>query len=228
MRRGVSALLGALVLGVLGAAEPAHAASVLIDFDAVVAPPFFTGVAPGGSLGPILAFPDVILDGGVILNESGWAGGATTNPNLYATANLFPLSDGSLLPGVITGTFVGTVSSISLDMINGISASLFTLTAFDASNVQLASMTVPLSNFSTAGFVAPASVAAGGIKKFTVTSAQTGLKDFAIDTLRFETESLQENVIPEPATLLLMGFGGLGAWVRRRPRVRLTSHMGYV
>jgi len=151
------------------------------------------------------------------MSDDGWSGGATTEPNLYGTSDFLPLDDGSLLPGVITGILTGTTSALTLDIINGASASTFTLSAFDAGDVLIDTEIVALSLFGSPGFVGSASVSGSGIKKITVTSAQgEDSIDFAIDTVVFDGE---EPVIPEPGSMLLFGLGGLGAGFIRRRRL---------
>lgn len=216
-RLGIVTLVAGALVGVLGSGHPASAAIVTVDFDAIAATCCYAHVVPGGPRGPVLVFPDVTFDSGVVMSEDGWSGGATTAPNLYGTSDFIPLADSSLLPGFITGTFTGTVDSITLDIINGFGASVFTLSAYDVGDVLLDSDAIALAAFTTPGFVGSASVSGSGIKKFKVTSSQaTRSIDFAIDTVVFDIEN-GAAIIPEPTSLLLFGLGGLGAgWMRRR------------
>jgi hypothetical protein len=203
-----AALMGALLsVGVCAAAQ----ATTVIDFDHVTAPPFYIDVTPGGALGPLLVFPEVTLDGGVILHNSGWADWSTSDPNIYATTDFAQLADGSILPGMISGTFNGLVSSISLDIANGFSASSFTLTAYDANDQVVDSDTVSLASFGSVGFDGALSVMGADIAWFAVTSDQAaGSKNFAIDTLTFQMQ------LPAPGALALLGLAGVVGVRRRR------------
>jgi hypothetical protein len=191
-----------------------------VDFDNVVAPPDFANVTPGGPQGPTVSYPNITFNGGVILNDTDYAGEATTKPNLYATSDFFHLADNSMLPGAIRADFsaAGIFDSIALDIANGTSASDFTLSAFDVSNMLVASQTILLADFGAPGAVGTAMVSGSGIDYFTVTTAQVaGSKDFAIDTVRLNPAV---TATPEFGSVFSLGgllaAGGAGAWVRRR------------
>jgi hypothetical protein len=204
-----TALVGALLS--VGMCATVAQATVVIDFDHVQAPPFYVNVTPGGALGPLLVFPEVTLDGGVILNSSGWNNWNTSDPNIYATSDFIELADGSMLPGMITGTFNGLADSISLDVANGFGAGDFTLTAYDANDQVVDSDTVSLASFPNPGMDGSLSVSGANIAWFTVTSSQSaGSKNFAIDTLTFKMQ------LPAPGALALLGLAGLCGVRRRR------------
>jgi hypothetical protein len=210
MRRNV--FFGLVFLGVfLMAVVPAVAAN--IDFDSITTPGFYDDITPGGAQGPVLAFPGLTFDGGVVMNETGWLNLATTKPNLYGSSDYLPLADNSLLPGVIKGTFTTVSDIIAMDVINGKAASTFTLKAYNAASVLLASASVALNAFGAGGEVGTLAIVKPGIKWFEVVSAQgAGHIDFAIDTVGY----CQCPVVPVPGTLLLFGsvFMGLLGWRR--------------
>ncbi len=183
------------------------------------APAHFALVSTGGAFGPEIHVGGVTFNGGVVLNESAFAGEAATTSNLYATFNgHFLLQDGSSLPGIIAGTLASAATSISLDVFNGHSAANFTLTGFSAGNSIVASDTVFLTAFNSMAPAQNSSVGSlniGGpsIAYFTVTSNQgAGLTDFAIDTVNI-------TATPEPASIVMWGPGivvGVFIAVRRR------------
>ena len=91
---------------VMGAAFPSGVSALTITFDdtVVLAPPSSLQAVPGGEFGPFLTMGPLTLDGGIIalaITPSDRA--ATTPPNFYGTTDFLPLSDGTVLPGEITG-----------------------------------------------------------------------------------------------------------------------------
>jgi hypothetical protein len=177
---------------------PAASFATTINFDANPAPPFFTDK----SAQDIVTTPAVTIQGGVILNQSSWANGATSSPNVYATTNLFV----SFLPSSITGVFSAPVSFLQLDVLNGLfdTTSTFTLTGF-AGNGSVVDM-ISLTGFGEPGFVGNLSISGSGITSFSVTSDQAPGFDFAIDTVEFSG-------VPEASStlgLMALALVGLG------------------
>ncbi len=156
-----------------------------VDFDDVSAPGPFKFIVPGFDNGPLLVYPDVRLDGGVILSDVLFGNSATTAPNIYATCDTCTLGDGSGLPGVISGTFTELADAVSLDVFNGVaSPGLFTLTAFDLTGAVVDSDTVGVAPFGSPGFVQPLAVSGPGIRSFEVTTALS-FYTFAVDSVAF-------------------------------------------
>jgi hypothetical protein len=174
-------LCGLLLTGLTSAQQ------VTIDFDHVSAPGPFHFITPGLNNGPLLEYPEVTLDGGVILSDSLFGNSATSDPNIYATCDTCTLGDGSGLPGFISGSFTFEVDAIDLDVVNGSTASAgsFTLTAFDSGGAEVASDTVVAAPMGSAGFVQHLAVSGPGVRSFTVTAVLPGGYSFAIDTLVF-------------------------------------------
>jgi hypothetical protein len=214
--RYTKVLFAGLVLAICACSMPAFADTV-INFDSIAATCCYIDVTPGTGRGPLLVFPELTLNGGVVMDNTGWLNLETSAPNLYGTADSAGLADGSFLPGFITGQFSSAVSSMAMDIINGSNAADFTLSAYDASSFLLGSQTVSLDCFSCgAAAVSHVSLAFAGIDHFTVTSAQgQGNIDFAIDTIAFPSSPS----VPEPASIFLMGTGlGVVGLIARRRR----------
>ena len=204
-------ILIALAVSVPG--TPALAGRV--DFDSIAATGSFGDVVPGGPRGPLLVFPGITLDGGVVINSSLGGGGigdlATTAPNMYATSGDPFFVEGLHLPGYITGTFTTPATYIELDIIRGYETGIFTLTAYSGAT-WLAETSVLLGCIDDFECAAPArrvSLSALGITSFTVGGGGSPTV-FAIDTVSFTAN-------PEPGSLLLLGIGlaGLAAFSRR-------------
>lgn len=192
----------------------AKSEAVTIDFDSIPASCCYSHVLPGGPRGPVLALPDVTLNGGVVMDNTGWAGLAPSAPNLYGTSDFFPLADASLLPGFITISFSSSVSSVMMDIINGYGASTFTLSALDVSGLLIGSSSIFLPGFPSPSAVGSLAFSGPGIYYVMVTSAQSpGSIDFAIDNLTFALTPA-----PEPSTFILLGAGIAGIGILRRVR----------
>jgi hypothetical protein len=102
-----------------------------------------------------------------------------------------------------------------LDVINGSfseeTSSIFTLEAFNDSDSLISSQTMSLNDFGTPGSVATFTANVSGIGSAVV----LGNEDFASDTVRFNGIT---SAVPEPATMVLLSSGLLGAGIKRRRR----------
>jgi hypothetical protein len=209
VRFGAALLVVFASAGLLFAPTTSFASTMQVTFDEPqfsAAPLHFNLVTPGGAYGPSIMVNGVALTGGVVLNESAFANQGTTAPNLYATFDShFTLADGSLLPGVITGTLATVTTAISLDIIDGHSAASFTLTGYAANNSAVDSATIFLHAFNSSIpdplSIGSASISGQSIAYFTVTSNQgAGLIDFGIDTVNITS-------VPEPTTFEMSWIG---------------------
>lgn len=164
-----------------------------IDFDGVPAPGAFHQVPPGFGNGPHLDFPEVTLDGGVILSDVLFGHTATSGKNIYATCDTCGLGDTppTGLPGKVIGAFKQDVDQIDIDVINGFggSGANFTLTAFDRFGAVAASQTVATGPAGGANPTGHLAVAAAGLRAFEVTTGLSLGYTFATDTLVFRLEN---------------------------------------
>lgn len=146
--------------------------------------------------------------------ENTHAGGYNATGNYLANR-----SDGFT---VLTLDFASPVSAFGFNW--GASNESWVLSAFDSSNSLIASYSVPESQFSNAGDFY--GIAANGIARgvLTQTSFGDGAVDYVIiDNLRYALAS--PGAVPEPSTwaMMLLGFGVVGASVRRRKRTTLMQ-----
>jgi len=166
---------------------PAAAAQDFVTtFDEVSAPGPFAFVFPGLNNGPLLDYPGVVLDGGVILSDALFGNSATTAPNIYATCDTCGLGDNppSGLPGKITGDLVENASLVSLDLYNGFGGGgSFTLTAFGPTGAVVDTDVVFAGAYGTPAFQQQLTVSAPEIASFEVTTNLGAGYTFAIDTL---------------------------------------------
>lgn len=198
-------LLVAVALAVGALVTDARANTVTINFDEFTSPPATCCYADTGVIGPLL-YPQVTITDadnlGYVMNSSGWDNMETSPPNLFGTTS-----------GTINLTFSVPVSNLSLDVINGTSASDFTLASFDASDNQLTSVTQYLNGFTSSGSTGRFSANSADIWSATI----VGNGDFAIDTISFDTGA---SPVPEPSSFVLLGFGlgGLALAAYRRKK----------
>ncbi|MGD0013139.1 MAG: PEP-CTERM sorting domain-containing protein [Bryobacteraceae bacterium] len=203
-------------LSVLLAFAVASAFAGSVNFDEISATCCYADVVPGTGRGPLLTYPGATFDGGVVMSNDGWVNVATTAPNLYGTTDSLLLNDGSSLPAYITVDFSSPVAWLALDLINGAGSSNFTVTAYDAADIEVGSTTVNLTNFGQTGSVQRVTLSASGILSAVITSGQAAGKiDFAIDTVDWPGGT----GIPEPGSMLLIGTGLL-VWASLSRRFR--------
>jgi hypothetical protein len=174
----------------------ASAGTVVIDFDDVSAPGAFHQIFPGLQNGPTLEYPEITMEGCVILLDVLFGNGATSGDNICATCDTCTLGDDnpgppSGLPGLVSGFFTDPVSSIDLDVLNGVggTSGTFTLRAFDGEGSVVASDSVVAAPFQSPGFVQHLSVSGSGIESFRLTTGLPSGYTFAMDTLVFEVEA---------------------------------------
>ena len=195
---------------------PMHGATI-IDFDSIPATAFFADVVPGGARGPLLTFPGVTFNGGVVLNnDRGGFRFPTTGTNSYATlSGGFPAPQG--VTGVITIDFTGPEDFVFFDIENGNPATdpnTYTATAFGNGGALLGSSMVVLNGVSPSAGVQTISLTFSGIRQVTV--IRTGFTepppvsggdniDFAIDTVTFGQGQAPQ--APEPSSIFLAGTG---------------------
>jgi hypothetical protein len=189
-----------------------------VDFDSISATCCFADVTPGTGRGPFLNFGWMTIDGGVVMNSSGWAGKVTTAPNLYGTADSSKLADDSLLPGFITMAFPTPISGLGFDIINGSVSSYFTATAYDALLNVVDTDVVELGCFECSSGAIGGMTLTGDISRVIVTSGQgAGYIDFAVDTI------VGDGAVPEPGTFGLFIAGGIVAVLSRWRARRIDS-----
>lgn len=177
-----------------------HAASVSVNFDEFTSPPVTCCYSSTGITGAV-AYPAITVNGGsngAVMNGIGWQNVQTSGDNLYGT-----------LGGSIAFTFNQASSGLVFDLINGTSASSFTVTLYDQSGSVLDSTSPFLDSWTTAGGTDHLSFADSGVYSVVI----NGNADFAVDTISFNT-----GVVPEPATpaLMVAALGFMGLVARRR------------
>jgi hypothetical protein len=191
----------ALLLSVVGVTTAIQARADVVNFDQYASPPVACCYGSTGVTGP-LVYPHVtIMDGngaGSVMNGSGWDNEQTSGNNLFGTES-----------GTIVLTFNVPVSNLVLDVINGTSASSFTLNGYDQTSTLLGADTQSLNSYTSPGSVSTFSLNFGDIWSATV----VGNGDFAVDTISFNT-----GTTPEPGFLgiLVAGVATLFASKQRR------------
>jgi hypothetical protein len=200
-------LLAATAVAGLGLADPALAANISINFDDVTAPMLFSETAPLSNAysGLGVTFSGVGGVGGSILNQTSNFDriAALSGVNFLAFNTLVTASEEKI-------SFATPASSVS---IYGAVAPSATLTAFDSTNTQLATITQGLLTTSWTQLA----VSAANISYVTLSFTE-GL--FVADNLLVNGAaiSVSTSSVPEPASMAILGAGlfGLGAVRRRR------------
>jgi PEP-CTERM motif len=172
----------------------------IVNFDEFSSPPV-TCCFGGPITGPLVYSHVTIADGansGTVMNGSGWLNQQTSGNNLFGTNS-----------GLITLSFNPSASALQFDVINGTSASNFTVDLFGAGHVLLDAKTLFVGSFGSSDR-AHFSFGDTGI----ISASVIGDGDFAIDTISFTA------AVPEPSTwaMLILGFCGLGFMAYRRKR----------
>jgi hypothetical protein len=179
-----------LVLGVLSTGVSAD--PITIDFETLPGGPSNFGPPP-----QTVTVAGTTFSGGIILtNES-----ASINlTNVYATVDCCGYTN------PLSIFFDRAVANLSLLVTNNVNAT-YTLTDNMARSVSL----------SAPAFNTPLTLTLpfGGITSATVLSTGVPGFDFALDNVSFTVE---ETVVPEPGTMLLVGGGIAGMLLRRRER----------
>jgi hypothetical protein len=175
----------------------------VVNFDEFASPPVTCCFSDTGVVGP-LVYPHVTItdgnDEGFVMNGTGWLDMQTSGDNLFGT-----------LSGSMVMEFNVDASNVMFDLINGTSAFVFEVTAFDGLGAALGVVNPDLTSFGSAGSVGNVNFAFSGIRSILI----SGNGDFAIDTLSFDAGA---GAVPEPATWAMMigGFAFAGAAMRRR------------
>ncbi|WP_114226728.1 MULTISPECIES: PEPxxWA-CTERM sorting domain-containing protein [Sphingomonas] len=203
-------ILAAAATALLGSATGASAQNV--NFDELTSPPVTCCYANTGVHGPLTYAGVTIHDAnnsGFVMNGEGWAGLQTSGANLFGTQS-----------GSISFDFSNPVSNLAFDLINGTSASTYTVQLFGLGNSLLDSRVLTLGSFGNSAAVGHVSFADSGIASARI----TGSNNFAVDTISFGVSA-----VPEPSTwaLMLLGFGGMGL-AMRRDRRRSSSMLAQV
>ena len=155
-------------------------------------------------------------DGGAILNQgAGFGVSALSTPNFLAfnSSSATSLSDGGKPIGPETIEFlpsIGTVQEVSIWASGGFSTDTFTLSAYDLSNVLVATSSVTTQDWSEMTVIWPS-----GIRRVILTQVSEVAGDglFVLDDL---TVSYEKCNVPEPDMGILTAIGLLGLLAVRK------------
>lgn len=192
--RAMSFAMAAILLAATGQVQAAT-----LNFDTDFGGNALTHLTPLNTAYPL---PELTFSSNAVIRASG--GGVPSQPN-FAGSNDF------MSPIVVTFSagFVG--NSIGAQ---NVSFSNWTLTAYDDGNNLLGSA----SSLSFPGGASTLSFA-GLIRSARFTSSTPGA-DFGIDNLTFDASRVGSPTVPEPTSLALAGFAGIGMAVRAIRRRR--------
>jgi PEP-CTERM motif len=199
------AILSAGLALLLIASGSARAGNISINFDTdasgspINAPSFFSEATAlttlYSSIGVTFSGPGG-NDGGAILNQDAnfSIGPALSSPNFLAFNSFASMADGGIPQGPETISFATLATSVSIYAASG---SLYTLTAFNSSNAQIA-QDVVIDN----GSWNLLSVSGSGIAYVTVNNASLF---WLLDNLTVTNSA----TVPEPGTMTLLGLGAI-------------------
>jgi hypothetical protein len=210
MRRRVALLV--LFLCLVFPPECVFAVDIRIDFDGVAAPGLFINANPlrdeYASLG--VRFRGLEAnDGGAILNASAANFGvpAYSGQNVLGFNSLATMANGGVprQPEFILFDDLWMTVTIYGSSTSGLDH--FIIRAYDGSGA----MVVEEQEYSQRQWIPLSVTWAQGIKKVEVTRLENGSPSFVLDSLE-----LTGRVVPEPATMLLLGLGVISLGILRR------------
>lgn len=173
---------------------------VALDGGAIRANPTFSETsADDPEIGPLVSaygLVGTIFDGGVVLSYDAFGGPTDsrddngrvleTSPNLLATSDFLPLSDGNSLDGTLTANFSIPVGVVRTSIRNGFGSANFAMSAYyEGALVDF--QTIELGNFLSDDQDGSIAVTARKIDEVRIVSDQpTGAKNFGIDGFDFQ------------------------------------------